>query len=837
MAGTGTYIIASIMFVIGLVLTIIGLGTIGVPMMASAVAMVASAMLAPKPEEPKDFDQKKKYGIDARVNSPNRPIPLCYGRTMVKSPPMIWGPKVEDQFVRDGKLESVGRLTFEAAYGICLGEILQFEKIATETGLDLDNISRGKKKSIIYKYGTKDQRGISAMNAQVSYVPIGVVIDKYDNDANNVITLTTTKKIEGFGLVFANPSGLYFKEKAEERAGAPGPKACKFKIEIKRIGDPETSYRQVNHNESDNAQYEVVRTTVNPEDSNSSGSITTIGNATSVTNYKPKLWTWGGILLSTVRREFRYATVYKIIDEIYKWQTVKDPKTKKNVQQKKLVKKEVSYEPHYDPLPLDFYNIRITNLTETVYTDDVDDVQLIGIEEIVYTEEEALAYPHLAYIYLFSASTKNLENSMLSLEFTVKGRKVVDLYNYWTNGNSNKAYSTNAANIVADILTDKLVGIYKLSDLDRDSFLEFYDWCDETLKTSEIVQASFTLAGDKDNINTKSVYSVVGTDKNNNQVPLDADAQIYWVRRAKEGQVFLETSDYEIVSGGIKIINTDVGPGGATKLYTGQNLDIKWRNVIKRGQISATFDDKTSYSNAITDILEPLQAYIYQKDGKWAIAIDRNTSGTNDEDPTPVLEIDVQNSSYALLSQDGKPKDVNTSNIAITSNSVIGRANQIRLRYPNAANRWKDELVILEDPDEIERNGIQVLEKTCNTIATREQAENYAAYLLKVLNRKDITVSIGTMPIGQVLCPGDVIKIIDSTKGWNTLFKITNVANKGIAGALGVELIAVPFDRTKYANDNPTTQYKIATQAKTEDSAYKKDATTSIQGVAFKVVK
>lgn len=91
--------------------------------------------------------------------------------------------------------------------------------------------------------------------------------------------------------------------------------------------------------------------------------------------------------------------------------------------------------------------------------------------------EEVGAYPHLAWLDMYFSISQEL-NGNPTVAVIVKGRKVYDIRNGRT------AYSTNPALCLLDFMTNKTFGLgkwFSMSDIDKDSWCEAANYCDQTV--------------------------------------------------------------------------------------------------------------------------------------------------------------------------------------------------------------------------------------------------------------------------------------------------------------------------------------------------------------------
>lgn len=836
---------------------------------------------------------------------------------MVKSPPLIWGPDVKDLYKQgneDGLHgQSLGRIMFKAAWGICQGQIAAVEKVMTSEGLDLQDII--KKGTVDIRYGTANQNPIPELNRQVKFTPMALDLLKYDKTADltageddNAVVVTTSQPIENFGLVLTNPSGLYFKETAELRKGNPGPKTCRLAVYYKRVSDPDVSnvqvtdeavgtgngtkktyqlqhdaivantltvklngnvtssytsnlgkgsitfstnvgngvvitatyqypvnnWKRVNQDQGSDPEYKVVRTTTLQGDATSSVD----GVASSVSGANP-LWTWGGTFIMPCRREFEAATVYEVTEKTYKVTSRTNAKGNL-VSETNLTKTTTFDDPRPLKLPKDYYNIRIENRTETIYDDDVDDIQIVGLQEITY--EDDLSYPWTAIYFLRSNATQNLERSMLSLDFIVHAGFSVDLNDYFADGTTTAVYSDNCANVAADVLTNPLYGLgYTLADLDESTWLAFYDHCEESLEFGEWQDFLFNATGSLPtqyalpNFTSESEVDYVRIYTGSHYVPVSAE-------------------DYTTTAHGIVFTNKDTMPLGprpnpdfgssasAAKNLEAQQVKVRYRTNLKRGTVSATFDSKTSYEETLLALLEPLSAYVYTAGGKVCVGLDRDETPGSATLPEPVVTLDVQSSFAVMLDSKGTQLgDRMKTSIKVSANPRKIRANRIRVKYANGQNNFKDDVVVVEDALAIQTNGVQVLEKTAQTIAHRRQAEEYAKYLLRNLLIDDLAVQVSTFPIGQILVPGDIIAVTDTTRDWDEQrFRVTGVRLLTRTDAMGAELTLVPYNDDKYTapvQNGVTRRLRpgVSSQNSTNTGTYLR--TSSAQDASFQVVR
>lgn len=832
--GISAKVVGIVEIVVGVVLTALGAGAVGVPLIIAGVGQTAAALLAPDQPDPVDrLDQRRRPGIRNRINSPNRPIPVCYGRTVIDSPPVIYGPDLKDVFkIKEGEqYQTPGRIRFKAAWGLCMGEITAVERIFTQDNLDLNDIL--KKGDYTVKLGSKDQTPIDDIAKQVRYLPTAIDIDKFDDEADtsigesdNSVVITTSDEIESFGLVVANPRGLFFKETADTRKGAPGPKGCRLLVYYKKTTESDSEYKRANHDQGGRADYDLVRTIGAAEKPN--GDVTTLSSEKGNTPY----WNWGGVMVVPIRREFEASVVYSINEKTYK-QVTKRKKNGTRVTKDALVSVKKWKEARPLVLPRAKYNIKIENRTQSVYNDDVDDIQIIGVEEITF--DEKTRFPNIAYVFINTESTNNLERNFLNMRFIVHGRKVVDLDAYNTSSDTTRVYSDNCANVVADVLTDPLIGLgYSLDDIDLTSFLTFYDYCEESLELSEWRTDTAIATG---NPNT---YYVLEDFNESSEIDFVTVNYKSW-----------DAADYVQTATGIQFRNNipnglrknpayGIVPG-ATKKLDPDTIVVRYRTNVKRGAVSATFDEKTSYDEIIKALLDPLGAYLYMKGGKWAIAVDKDETSGTISDPTPVLDLDVQDSSYVLLDSDGTSiSDRIKSSITFSTNPRRLESNTVRVKYLDGENNFRDDVVIVEDVEKVATDGVQVLEVSAQTISTRKQAEEYAAQLLRTTSIDDSVIQIRTTPIGQWLVPGDIIRVTDDRRSWsNQLFRISNVRINPVPQGMSAEITAIPYNDEKYNKDIKTVNTRrvapgTAHQSQTSGGYL---VTSSARDASFRVVR
>ena len=830
--GIGAKVLGAIQIVVGAVLTYFGAGVIGVPMIAAGVGQLAAAFLAPAPQDPVErLDQRRRPGIRNRIHSPNRPIPLCYGRTVVEAPPVIYGPDVRDVYkiVRSENYQTPGRIRFRAAWGLCMGEITAVEKIFTQDNLDLNDILKNHGNGYTTHFGTKDQTAQDDIAKQVRHFSTAIDIEKHndsdDGNPTNEVMIETNSEIDSFGLIFSNPRGLFFKETADTRKGTPGPKACRLTVQYRKVGT--TAWHKANHDNSSHAD-----TTSTNTRGQANGPNDGIPSPTGIS--APRFWTWGGVFVVPIRREFEAAKINELTTLTFKQVT----KKKKNGQ--KIIKDKLTKTTKVlEALPPELigghgrYQILIKNKTQKVYNDDVDDIQLIGIEEISF--DEKTRFPNLAYVFIDTASTNNLERNFLNMRFIIHGRKIMDLDTYYTSGSKTKVYSENCANIVADLLVDELIGMgHTLDDLDEQSFLAFYDYCNESLKRTEYRYDNSIGTG---NLNTFYSFD-----------DFNESSEIWSLSVAG---ITRPSSDYIQTASGVKFIND--APRGrrkntlwpnvacAKKMLDEDIIRVRYRTNILRGAMSTTFDSKTSYDEAIKALLDPLSAYLYMKGGKWAISIDQDeTPGTN-EKPTAILNLDVQDSSFVLVDTDGlEISDRIRSTIQFSTNPRRLEANVVRVKYLNGDNNFKDDVVIVEAPNKINQDGIQVLEVSAQTIATSAQAEQYASQLLRATTIEDSVVQITATAIGQYLMPGDIISITDDRRMWsNNRFRVTNIKINPVTTGMTAEIQCVPYNDDKYNKDivsiNSTRVAPGTAHNITQSNGYL--TTSSARDASFRVIR
>jgi hypothetical protein len=934
-------ILGAIEIVVGIIAFIIPGGQgIGVALIVGGLGMVAASLLSPSPPEPLDrLKQRRQPGIDARVNSPDRPLPVCLGRTIILAPPLIWGPEIKDVYsiVPEG-YQTPGKIRFKAAYGLCQGPIAAVEKVMTSDGIDLKEMVT-KTGGADSRYGLQHQTSIIDMQKQVNYTPVAIDIEKYNANADtslgepdNTVTISTTQEIENFSLIFSNPSGLYFKETAETRLGNPGPKECLMDVWYKKVSDPSDDHVQVtdetvgigngtkkvfylpsasnanvpgqdinilgpagvvpytllvkrngvtiadfttvtlnyngttvtvntvtltiasgkltfntavsngavitatyqypvdrwhpiNHDQGRWPETQMVRSVYNNPNGSFDSSIDGVETSVTTRNF---LWGWGGVMIVPVRRQFEGAVVRKVTEKTYR--RTRSVNTRGlPVTSDTLLKSDTFNEHLPKKLPRDFYHIRIRNKTPTIYTDDVDDVQLIGIEQITY--EDNLEYPWTALYFLRSYATDNLERNLTNMNFIVHGSKMVDIDDYYTNAVSDRVYTDNCANLVAYLLTDPIVGLgLSLSDLDQDSFLQFYDYCNESLEFGEWKVYNFSATG---NASTEYVID-----------DFNISSQVDYVR-VYNGTIFnnIGSEDWIKTANGIKF--TGSGEGGTVDQgqvpQFNNQVSVRYRTNILRGSMSATFDTKTTYEEAIAALLEPLNSFLYQAGGKIAIAIDRDETPGTATFPTAVLELDVQNSSMVLVDGDGAAiSDKMKTSIKISANPRKLKANRIKLKYLNGQNNFKDDLVIVEDSLSIATFGLVVLEKTVQTVATRRQAEEAAKYMLRNLSVDDVAIQISTPPIGQSILPGDIVAVRDTNRAWNPLTcRVTNVKLHSLGRGMGAELTLIPYNEQKYTASvvsgiTRRSRSGLSSQGSLNNASL---VTSSAKDVSFSIVK
>ena len=80
------YVVGGLQIVVGAVLTIVGAGAIGVPLIVSGVATIAGTALTPGPPRTKDLKNSPNYGLD-QFNNPRGPeahIPVIYGEPKIR---------------------------------------------------------------------------------------------------------------------------------------------------------------------------------------------------------------------------------------------------------------------------------------------------------------------------------------------------------------------------------------------------------------------------------------------------------------------------------------------------------------------------------------------------------------------------------------------------------------------------------------------------------------------------------------------------------------------------------------------------------------------------------
>ncbi|MCK6482401.1 MAG: hypothetical protein L6R43_20310, partial [Planctomycetes bacterium] len=80
------YILGGLQIVVGAVLTAVGLGAIGVPLIISGAGTIAGTALTPNPPRQKNLRDSPTYGIDQFDNprGPDAFLPLVYGVHRVK---------------------------------------------------------------------------------------------------------------------------------------------------------------------------------------------------------------------------------------------------------------------------------------------------------------------------------------------------------------------------------------------------------------------------------------------------------------------------------------------------------------------------------------------------------------------------------------------------------------------------------------------------------------------------------------------------------------------------------------------------------------------------------
>ena len=139
-------------------------------------------------------------------------------------------------------------------------------------------------------------------------------------------------------------------------------------------------------------------------------------------------------------------------------------------------KSTVDFQIHCNFPSIDKYLVRITRTTvEYGSARQAGDTYFTEFHEI---QDVSLTYPNIALLGLRILATDKISGAMPALTATIDGVKVLDVNNL----SNPKAYSNNPANILYDILTNERYGLgRKISadQIDIDSFIDFYDWCDE----------------------------------------------------------------------------------------------------------------------------------------------------------------------------------------------------------------------------------------------------------------------------------------------------------------------------------------------------------------------
>ena len=158
---------------------------------------------------------------------------------------------------------------------------------------------------------------------------------------------------------------------------------------------------------------------------------------------------------------------------------------------------EVTHQVTFDLPYRGVWYIKVERITDD-FTDirNVGDLYLKSIEEV---EKTSITYPSTALLGLSIQATDRLSGSPPDITTIVKGRKVADVRRLAGYGGTDSLSNyNNPANIIYDLLTNKLYGLGRYiapGNVDLASFVEFANWCDEIIPYTYTGTNNITTSG------------------------------------------------------------------------------------------------------------------------------------------------------------------------------------------------------------------------------------------------------------------------------------------------------------------------------------------------------